>query len=155
MAILSATDLEVRHNELVVLNGASLTINEGDRIGMVGRNGSGKSTFLKIMAGELIPDSGEIIRRKDLVIGYLPQDFTLNPDLNVDQNIRVGARQVLELIHEFESLPANSKKHAELEQHILALDGWHLDNRIATAMSHLGCPSPDRRIDTLSGGEKR
>jgi ATP-binding cassette subfamily F protein uup len=155
MAILSATDLEVRHNELVVLDRASLTINEGDRIGMVGRNGSGKSTFLKIMAGELIPDSGEIIRPKDLVIGYLPQDFTLNPELNVDQNIRVGAGQVLELIHEFESLPATSKKHAELEQHILALDGWHLDNRIATAMSHLGCPGPDRRIETLSGGEKR
>lgn len=155
MAILTATDLEVRHNKLVVLDRASLTINERDRIGMVGRNGSGKSTFLKIIAGELTQDAGEVVRRKDLVIGYLPQDFTLNAGLTVEENIRAGAKQVIDLIHEFESLPAASKKHAELEQHILALDGWRLDNRIATAMSHLGCPDSDRGIETLSGGEKR
>jgi ATP-binding cassette subfamily F protein uup len=154
-AILTATDLEVRHNELVVLDKASLSIEENGRVGMVGRNGSGKSTFLKIIAGQLTPDSGEVVTRRDLVVGYLPQEFALDPNLNVEQNVRVGAKQVLDLIHEFESLPADSKKHAELEAHITRLDGWRVDNHVQTAMAHLFCPAGDRDIATLSGGEKR
>lgn len=77
--ILTATDLEVRHNEHVVLDKATLAIDEQSRIGMVGRNGSGKSTFLKIVAGQIQPDGGTVTRRRDLVVGYLPQDFTLDP----------------------------------------------------------------------------
>ncbi|MGZ4971843.1 MAG: ABC-F family ATP-binding cassette domain-containing protein [Limisphaerales bacterium] len=154
-AILTATDLEVRHNELVVLDRASLAIEENGRVGMVGRNGCGKSTFLKIIAGQINPDAGEVVRRRDLVVGYLPQEFALDPNLTVEGNVRTGAKQVLDLIHEFESLPADSKKHAELEEHILRLDGWGIDRHIQTAMAHLSCPAADRQISTLSGGEKR
>src|SRR5205823_5645125 len=64
-------------------------------------------------------------------------------------------KQVLDLIHEFESLPVASKKHAELEEHITRLDGWGLDHRIEIAMAHLNCPEASREISTLSGGEKR
>src|SRR2546421_663075 len=128
-AILTATDLAVRYNEQVVLNGASLTIDEHDRIGMVGPNGSGKSTFLKILAGVQAPDSGEVTQRRDLAIGYLPQALALDTALTVAEHIRAGARDVLELIREFEALPAASKKHAELEQRILHLDGCGLDHR--------------------------
>jgi len=153
--LLTATALNVRYNEQVVLNGASLTVNERDRIGMVGRNGSGKSTFLKIIAGVQQPDAGEVTQQRDLVIGYLPQAFALDPALTVGENIRAGAGHVLKLIHEFESLPAASKRHAELEHRIVSLDGWTLDHRIAAAMAHLNCPEAERRIDTLSGGEQR
>ncbi len=153
--LLTATDIVVRHNERVLLDRTTLTIGDQDRIGMVGRNGSGKSTLLRIMAGLLAPDSGEVTQRRDLAIGYLPQAFALEPALTVEENIRAGARHVLNLIHEFESLPAESRKHAELEQRIHTLDGWGLDHRIATAMAHLNCPAGDRRIDTLSGGEQR
>src|SRR3954465_1031092 len=114
-AILTATDLEVRHNELVVLDKASLSIEENGCVGMVGRNGSGKSTFLKIIAGQLTPDSGEVVTRRDLVIGYLPQEFARDTNLNVEQNARLVAKQVLDLTHKFKTLPADSKKHAELE----------------------------------------
>jgi ATP-binding cassette subfamily F protein uup len=154
-AILTATDLEVKYNEQVVLNKASLSIGERERIGMVGRNGTGKSTFLKILAGEQQPDAGEVVRRRDLVTGYLSQDFTLDPAKNVYENIRSGAQHVLDSIHEFESLPVDSKKHEYLEERIQRLDGWNLDNRIETAMAHLNTPDGQRRIDSLSGGEKR
>src|SRR5436190_4477528 len=140
-AILTATDLEVRHNELVVLDKASLSIEENGRVGMVGRNGCGKSTFLKIIAGQLTPDSGEVVRRRDLVTGYLPQEFALDPNLNVEQNVRVGAKQVLDLIHEFETLPADSKKHSELEAQITRLDGWRIENQVLTEMAHLFYPA--------------
>jgi ATP-binding cassette subfamily F protein uup len=154
-SILNATDLVVRYNERAILDSATLAIQEGDRIGLVGRNGCGKTTFLKILAGLQSPDSGELTRRRDLVVSYLPQDFALDPALDVHANIRAGANHVLELIAEFESLPAESKRHEDLEHRIATLEGWTLDQRIATAMSHLNCPAGDRCIETLSGGEKR
>ena len=153
--ILTATDIVVRYNERATLNGATLGIDERDRLGLVGRNGCGKTTFLRVLAGLQTPDSGEVTRRRDLAIGYLPQDFMLDASKNVADNIRQGARATLDLIAEFEALPATSKRHAELEHRIAARDGWTLDQRIAVAMSHLGCPAGDRRIDSLSGGEKR
>jgi ATP-binding cassette subfamily F protein uup len=155
VSILSANNITVRFNERCVLDGLSLTISEGDRIGMVGRNGSGKSTLLKIIAGLRTPDSGDITKKRALLVGYLPQEFSLDPTLNVIGNIRVGAAHILDLIRDFESLPAESKRHHEIEDQIVAHDGWNLDRRIATAMSHLNCPAPDRQITSLSGGEQR
>jgi len=155
VSILSANNLVVRFNDRAVLDGLCLAINERDRIGMVGRNGSGKSTLLKILAGLMEPDSGEITRRRELLTSYLPQDFALDPTLSAEQNVRSGARHITNLITEFESLPANSKRHHDIEDRIHALDGWNLDTRIATAMSHLNCPPADSRVDHLSGGEQR
>jgi ATP-binding cassette subfamily F protein uup len=154
-AILTAADLTVRYNERTILDGATLGIDEGDRIGLVGRNGCGKTTFLRILAGLQSPDGGEVTARRGLVVSYLPQDFTLDASLDVRGNVRQGARHVLEFIAEFESLPAESPRHEELEHRIQTLEGWSLDQRIETAMSHLDCPPGDRRIDSLSGGEQR
>jgi ATP-binding cassette subfamily F protein uup len=153
--ILTATEITVSYGDRTVLDAATLAIDEGDRIGLVGRNGCGKTTFLRILAGLQAPDSGDVTRRRELVVSYLPQDFMLDPAKNVLENIRDGAKPVLDLIAEFESLPHDSKRHEELEHRIAVLEGWTLDRRIETAMSHLNCPAADRRIDTLSGGEKR
>src|SRR5208282_2561749 len=153
--ILAATELVVRYNERTILDAATLGIEEGDRIGLVGRNGCGKTTFLKILAGLQSPDSGEITARRELVVSYLSQDFTLEASLDVRGNVRRGAWRTLDLIAEFESLPAESKRHEELERRIEALEGWTLDQRVETAMSHLNCPPGGRRMDSLSGGEQR
>jgi len=153
--LIAATDIVVRYNDRTVIDKATLGIQEGDRIGLVGRNGCGKTTFLKILAGIQHPDSGEINQRRDLVVSYLPQDFMLDETKNVYDNIRDGASHVLKLIAEFESLPHDSKRHDFLEARIHALDGWTVDRRIEIAMDHLNCPAADRAIATLSGGEKR
>ncbi len=153
--IISASEVTVRYNERAILNMATLGIQEGDRIGLVGRNGCGKTTFLKLLAGLQMPDGGEVSRQRDLVASYLPQDFMLEETKNVYENIRAGAQHVLKLITEFESLPHDSKRHEELEHRIATLEGWTVDRRIEVAMAHLNCPDGDRRIETLSGGEKR
>lgn len=153
--IIIATDLVVRYNERQVLDGATLAIEESDRIGLVGRNGSGKTTFLRLLAGLQAPDSGTVVRRRDLLVSYLPQDFALDLARSVHENIRAGAEYVLNLIAEFEALPSHSKQHEILEHRIAALEGWTLDQRIATAMSQLNCPAGERRIESLSGGEAR
>jgi ATP-binding cassette subfamily F protein uup len=153
--ILTATNIVVRYNEQTVLDNATLAIDDGDRLGLVGRNGCGKTTFLKLLAGLQQPNDGTISRRRDLVISYLSQDFTLDPAQTVYENVRGGAQHVLDLIAEFESLPAESRRHEELEHRIASLDGWTLDTRIQVALAHLNCPPAERRVDTLSGGEKR
>jgi ATP-binding cassette subfamily F protein uup len=153
--IISASEVTVRYNEHAILDDVTLGIQEGDRIGLVGRNGCGKTTFLKILAGLQAPDSGEISRQRELVASYLPQDFMLDAAKSVHENIRDGAQHVLNLIAEFESLPHDSKRHEHLEHRIAALEGWTVDRRIEVAMAHLNCPGGDRRIESLSGGEKR
>ncbi len=153
--IISASEVTVRYNEHAVLDEVTLGVQEGDRIGLVGRNGCGKTTFLKILAGLQAPDSGDVSRPRGLVTSYLPQDFMLDAAKNVHENVRDGAQHVIHLIAEFESLPHESKRHGELEQRIQALDGWTLDRRIEIALEHLNCPAADRRVESLSGGEKR
>jgi ATP-binding cassette subfamily F protein uup len=153
--LISASEVSVRYNERTVLDDITLGIQDGDRIGLVGRNGCGKTTFLKLLAGLQTPDSGEIDRARDLVASYLPQDFMLDATKNVHDNVRDGAAHVFKLIAEFESLPHDSKRHEELERRIHALDGWTVERRIEIALAHLNCPAADRRVESLSGGEKR
>jgi ATP-binding cassette subfamily F protein uup len=163
--ILSASEITVRYGDRAILDATTLGIQEGERLGLVGRNGAGKTTFLRILAGLQSPDSGEVSRQRDLVVSYLPQDFMLDATKSVEENIRDGAKPVLDLIAEFESLPHDScrdeaarrraKRHEFLEHRIQSLEGWTLDTRIEIAMAHLNCPAGDRRIETLSGGEKR
>ena len=153
--LLDASGLKVRYNDHEVLQAASLTVRDGDHLGMVGRNGCGKSTFLKILAGWTQPDDGEVIRRSGLLVGFLPQDSDTPADVPVIDAIREGAIHQQRLLDEYESLPADSNRQTELEQQIAASDAWNIETRIKTAMTHLNTPAADRLMGTLSGGEKR
>ena len=155
ITLLDASDIKIRFNDNEVLKEASLTIRIGDHLGMVGRNGSGKSTFLKILTEVIQPDSGNISRRHGLVIGYLSQDLAMAEEATVEHTIRGGAEHIINLLAKYESLPPNSNIQSELEQQITASDAWNIDTRIQTAMMHLNAPDPERVIKTLSGGEKR
>ena len=155
ITLLDAADLKVRFNDHKVLQAASLTIRAGDHLGMVGRNGCGKSTFLKILAGWTQPDDGEVTRRSGLVVGFLPQDSDTPADVPVIEAIREGAIHQQKLLDEYESLPTDSNRQTKLEQQIAASDAWHIETRIKMAMTHLNTPAADRLMGTLSGGEKR
>jgi len=153
--ILTAMELDVRFGEQIILDKASLSVHEGDRIGLVGRNGAGKSTFLKVIAGLLAPDQGEVAKKKNLVVGMLTQEFTLDETRNVYQNILDGADKIVALLHEYENLPHDSTKRHFLEEKILLLDGWNLERNIDLLIKSLHAPEPERNIASLSGGEKR
>jgi ATP-binding cassette subfamily F protein uup len=154
-SIVSVSDLVVRYGTQTVLDKATLTINEGERVGLVGRNGSGKSTFLQIVAGLLLPDSGEAVRRRDLVTGYMSQALTLDENASVMTNILTGAQQVLDLITEYESLPAERLRSATLLDQINHFDGWQIDHRMQSLINNLRAPDPERMVGELSGGEQR
>jgi ABC transport system ATP-binding/permease protein len=95
------------------------------------------------------PDSGEVSRQARTGRQLSAAGFHARCGEERAENIRDGAKHVLDLIAEFESLPHDSKRHEELEHRIAALEGWTLDRRIETAMSHLNCPAGDRRIESL------
>ena len=153
--LIAAQDVSIRFGEQVVLKDATLSIHQTDRIGLIGNNGSGKSTLIHIVAGLLEPDGGSVSRKRDLVTGYLPQAFLLDPALTVYENIAEGAHDVADLLKEYESLHYTSGKRELLEEQIRQREGWNLDNRIEAAMHSLNVPDGSRDIATLSGGEKR
>lgn len=153
--ILTAKELEVHYGEQIILDKASLSIHEGDRIGLVGRNGAGKSTFLKIISNVMQPDRGEVAKRKDLIVGFLSQEFTLDETKNAYENILTGAENILSLIKEYETTPFDSPKKHVLEEKILHADGWQLERNIDILIQSLGAPERTRNVNTLSGGEKR
>ena len=155
ITLLDASELKVRFNDNEVLKSASLTIRDGDHLGMVGRNGCGKSTFLKILAGITQADDGKVTPRSGLGSGYLPQGLDASDGVSVLDTIRDGAAHSFNLLDEYESLPADSNRQTELEQQIATADAWNIETRIETAMMHLNTPAADRLMGTLSGGEKR
>ena len=155
VSVISAKELTVRYGPQTVLDEASLNIDEGERLGLVGRNGSGKSTFLQIAAGHEAPDAGEVVRRRELIVGYMPQQFQLEETASVHANIIAGARSTLELIDRYERTPADSQESAHLLERIEHLGGWTLEHRIKSLVEHLHAPSLERTVGDLSGGEKR
>lgn len=153
--ILTALEVEVHFGEHIILDKASLSVHEGDRIGLVGKNGAGKSTFLKIISGLMPPDSGEVAKKKNLVIGFLSQDFTLDETKNVYYNIISGAGNELGLIQEYEQTRFDAPNKHVLEDTILRMDSWNLEKRISGLINSLNAPDIHRNIYELSGGEKR
>jgi len=154
-AIASATELVVRFGNQAVLDKATLTILEGERVGLVGRNGSGKSTFLQIAAGVMKADGGEFNPRRDLVTGYMPQMFELEESATVHDNILAGAQRVLDLIEEYERLPPEGARSGIVLDQISHFDGWNLEQRAKSLITNLHAPDADRVVRDLSGGEKR
>src|SRR6202140_4318500 len=154
-SIVSASELVLRYGVQTVLDKATLTINEGERVGLVGRNGSGKSTFLQIAAGVMTPDAGEFNQRRDLVVGYMPQMFELEEKATVQANILAGAQRILDLIAEYELAPPEGARSGILLDQISHFDGWNLEHRIKSLVTNLHAPDLERIVASLSGGEKR
>jgi ATP-binding cassette ChvD family protein len=130
------------------------------KIGIVGVNGSGKSTFLKILSGIDKEYNGEIIAAKGIKVGYLAQEPELDITKNVFENVSEGAKEKLSLIDKYNELSMNYSEEiaddlAKLQDEIEARDLWDLDSKIEQAMDALRCPDKSKDINTLSGGEKR
>ena len=130
------------------------------KIGIVGVNGAGKSTFLKIMAGIEKDYTGEAWAADGISLGYLPQEPVLDEDLNVYENVTLGLKDQKDLLDRYNELAVNysdenADELAELQNEIESKDLWDLDSRVNQALEALRCPEPDKNVSNLSGGEKR
>ncbi|MGH6787060.1 MAG: ATP-binding cassette domain-containing protein, partial [Novosphingobium sp.] len=149
-----------------VLSNISLQFYRGAKIGIVGPNGVGKSTLMKIMGGIDTEFTGEAWPGENITVGYLAQEPELDRTKTVLENVRDGARATAELVERFNRIgiemgedgadfDALGAEMGDLQEKIDAVDGWTLDNQLEIAMEALRCPPGDWPVDNLSGGEKR
>ncbi len=165
---LSINNLSKSYNIHNVLNGVSLILNAGERVGLVGANGVGKSTLLKIVAGEIEADGGEIVLAPGTQIGYLPQVITGFDDKTVEDLIDDALRTLRDMERQMRLLEAQMGQvsgaaldevmatYGDLAEQFERSGGYEIDHRLQTVlnglrMNHIG---RDRRFGTLSGGEK-
>ncbi|HEX5545433.1 MAG TPA: energy-dependent translational throttle protein EttA [Nitrospira sp.] len=139
----------------------------GAKIGVLGLNGSGKSSLLKIIAGVDPNYTGEITRSKGYSVGLLEQEPQLDPNKTVKEVVEEGKKELVALLKEYEDVsnqigsadPDTMEKlldkQAQLQEHIEAANGWELESQLDIAMDALRCPPADQKVGTLSGGEKR
>ena len=130
------------------------------KIGIVGVNVAGKSTFLKIMAGIEKDYTGEAWAADGISVGYLPQEPVLDEALNVYENVTLGLKDQKDLLDRYNELAVNysdenADELAELQNEIESKDLWDLDSKVNQALEALRCPEPDKNVSNLSGGEKR
>ncbi|MGE9269048.1 MAG: ABC-F family ATP-binding cassette domain-containing protein [Verrucomicrobiales bacterium] len=153
--LLSANEIRLAYGHQTLLDGVTLAIEAGEKVGLVGRNGCGKTSLLKILARENAPDSGDISTRRQLRIGYLPQEFELDPALSVHENIAAGASDIVQAIQKYENGEGSEKELGETLHLIEHADGWNLDARIQALANALGTAPLEAQTGPLSGGEKR
>ncbi|MEH6361058.1 MAG: ATP-binding cassette domain-containing protein, partial [Amylibacter sp.] len=132
----------------------------GVKIGVVGVNGTGKSTLMRIMAGMDKEFTGEAWAAKGSTVGYLPQEPKLDETLNVRENVMLGVAPKKAILDRYNELAMNYSEEtademAELQDKIDAQDLWDLDSQIDVSMEALRCPPDDADIANLSGGELR
>ncbi len=152
MVILTAQDLCMAFGVNTILDNAAVTINAGERIGVVGKNGAGKSTLLKILAEDIRPDGGNISKRRGLSAHYVSQECVLDLDKTVLQNIQDGAAHIYDMMTQYEN--GEGDIH-ELEHLLTQNNGWDIDNTIKIAMQELNTAPEDKLCSQLSGGEQR
>jgi len=160
MALIRFEDISLAFGEQTILKDASLVIDEGERVCLIGRNGAGKSTTLKLIAGELEPDHGEIVRASNLVVSQLEQTLPEAMDCFVHDIVRSGLTDIERLLDEYRkrsALELDKQGMLELEAlhaKIDAHDGWHIEQRVEETVSDLGLPAEKKMIE-LSGGWRR
>lgn len=154
-----------------VLKNIYLSFFYGAKIGIIGLNGSGKSSLLKIIAGIDKEFQGEVVFSPGYTVGYLEQDPKLDPSKTVVEVVREGVKPIMDLLAEFDKvnesfgdpdvlddpdkMDALIARQAELQDKLDAADAWNIDSKLERAMDALQCPPDDQPVTTLSGGERR
>ncbi len=165
MSVLDARDLRKAFGDKILLDGASLTIEDGERVGLVGRNGTGKTTLAKILAEEEPADGGTLARRRNAIVGYLSQVPVLDPTASAWSIACEGLVRWNEAKARWDAATAKIEAgdtsdkwlddQASAMGQIDHLGGWEPQHRVRSLLDHLRVPDATRAIGTMSGGEQR
>ena len=165
MKTISIEHISKTYGEKTLFSDISFTITEKERVGLIGVNGTGKSSLLKLIAGIDVPDSGELITSKDYSISYLAQQPDLNSELTILEQIFAGDAPIFRLLKDYEKTllllneqPENQRiqeKLFELQKEMDTLNGWDVSTNAKTILTKLGIEDFNLKIGTLSGGQKK
>lgn len=166
--IYSMIKVSKKYSQKQVLKNISLSYFYGAKIGVLGLNGSGKSSLLRILAGLDTEFEGETALSEGFTVDYLPQEPELDPEKTVREVVEEGVQKTVDLIAEFnainekfaepmddDAMQALIERQGEVQDRLDAIDAWNLDSRLEMAMDALRCPPSDKKTGVLSGGEKR
>ncbi|MCY0855998.1 ATP-binding cassette domain-containing protein [Cupriavidus sp. D39] len=163
MALFSISDAQLAFGHVALLDHADFSLEAGERVGLIGRNGSGKSSLLKIVAGLSVPDDGLIARQSGVTSAYVPQEPQFQPGVNVFDAVSQGLGKVHDLLVAYEAaLAALDDNHDEdslaelhrLQSEVDAAGAWGLRTRVETTLAQLSLTA-DVRVDSLSGGMQK
>ncbi len=149
-----------------VLNNIYLSFYYGAKIGIIGLNGTGKSTLMKIIAGVEKNYEGEVVFSPGYTVGYLEQDPKLDPNKTVRECVQEGVQPIMDMLREYDEINAAFAepdadfdkllaRQAELQDKLDSSDAWNIDQKLDRAMDALRCPADDAEVKNLSGGERR
>ena len=148
-----------------LLEDVSFIINEGEHVGLIGQNGTGKSTLLSILAGVDFAESGDITTSNDYRIGYLSQQPELDDEDTIFEALYKGDHPTLKVVHDYEEVveqlrenPTSeslTKRYSVLEQKMNEIDGWQVEVQIKTILQKMGLTDIQKKVGTLSGGQKK
>jgi len=159
MNLITIESITKSYSEKVLLNDISLGINEGDKIGIVGINGVGKSTLLKIIAGIEKPDSGRITRGNPVFVEYLSQSPYFDPEATVMEQVFRGDSPKIKLVREYETAlqepEANGERLLKLSIELDKINGWSLENEAKNVLTKLGISDFKAKMAVLSGGQRK
>ena len=157
MALVRLKNLSIAFGDKQILDEANLTIQHGQRIGLIGRNGEGKSTLLKILNGEILPDQGEIQFQEGVVVAALNQTAEFNGQGTVFEVVSQGLGQIGEWISEYHRLSSQSQQLdalSDLQNKLDSSDGWNLKSHVDKVLARLHLDG-SATLDSLSGGWRR
>jgi len=165
MNLLTIEEVSKSYSERILINKASLGISDGDKIGLIGVNGTGKSTFLKIIAGIEVPDAGRILKGSMVNIEYLPQDPEFDPTATVLEQIFKSDTDVMKVIREYEAVIEKLQDSPEdkilqkslmnLNNKMDAINGWQVQSEAKIILTKLGITNFKELIGNLSGGQRK
>ncbi len=153
MALITLLSARLAFGHVALLDGADFALESDERVGLVGRNGTGKSSLLKILAGMEKADDGTLQLQQQLRIAYVAQEPNLRGSSTVFEAVSDGLSEVIALIDQYMQ-PENASRLDALQTRIEALDGWTWEQRVTETLARLHL-APDARIDTLSGGTRK
>lgn len=157
ISYLQVENLSKRFGEQILFEGISFGIGKGQKVALIAKNGMGKSTLLRIIAGKDSPENGMVIFRNDITVGYLDQDPQLEPENTVFEEVFNSDSPILNLIKAYEEAVSGNDT-ATLEKLIPEMDmysAWDYENTIKQILSELKIATYDKKINTLSGGQKK
>ena len=158
MNYLSVEHISKSYGERVLFQDICFGINQGQKIGFVAKNGTGKTSLLNILSGVETPDKGVVVYRKNLNIAFLSQEPSLDPQLTVEQTILASENPVLEVIKSYEKAilhPEQTEQYQAAFDAMDAMDGWDFETRYTQILFKLKLENLNKKVGDLSGGQKK
>ncbi|HEX8547203.1 MAG TPA: ABC-F family ATP-binding cassette domain-containing protein [Cytophagaceae bacterium] len=158
MNFLSAENISKNFSDKWLFKDINLGVSQGQKVALVGANGTGKTTLLNVLAGKIKPDSGLVTFRNGISVGYMDQNPVFNESNSVMQELFSSGAEVIKAIAEYEKCLSDAKYHDGLQdamEKMDALGAWDYDSRVKEIISKMGLENMDQKISTLSGGQRK